>query len=212
MMKFENQDKIRGRPIKLNKLRLELKPGKDYTEIVFCGDWHYGARECAVNKVKDMLDYCLKHRIYVFLMGDLLEAGLRTSIGASMYRQKLNPQKQMEDVIELLRPLSENNLILGALEGNHELRIEKETGISIMKVICRFLNIPYLHGACWNLWYVKDQSYKVYTLHGSSSSRYVYTKLKALVDISHNFNADLMAMGQRGSYKIWLYAGIPLEP
>jgi len=197
-MKMENllgQDKIRGRPIKLNKKRLQLKKGKDYSEVVFFGDLHYGARECDLPRAKRMLEYCLVNKIYIFLMGDLIESGLRTSVGASVYRQKLNPQKQMEGVIDLLTPLAKNNLILGALEGNHELRIEKETGVSITKIICKFLEIPYLRSACWNLWYVGNQSYTIYALHGSTSSRFVYTKLKALVDISHNFNADLMVMG-----------------
>jgi len=195
MPKYEGKDRIVGRPIRLNKRRLRLKYGKDYTEIVFFGDLHYGARECEIDKAKRMLDYCLLHNIYVFLMGDLMEAGLKTSVGASMYRQKLSPQQQMEDVVEFLKPLSDQGLILGSLEGNHELRIEKDTGISVMKLICRITDIPYLGSACWNLWYVGDNSYSIYTLHGSSGSRYVYTKLKALVDISHNFKADLMAMG-----------------
>jgi len=173
-MKLKNpkmlKDKIVGRPIRLNKRRLQLKHSKDYTEIVFCGDWHYGARECDVQKIRDMLNYCHLHKIYIFLMGDLIEAGLKNSIGAGVYRQNINPQKQMERVIELLKPLSDAGLILGSLDGNHERRIEKDTGICITKMMCRFLEIPYLKSACWNLWYAGDQSYTIYALHGSSGS------------------------------------------
>ena len=178
----------------LNRQRLEIKPNKDYAEVVFCGDWHLGAREFDRPRLVRMLNYCLDKKIYVFLMGDLIESGLRTSVGASVYRQTFNPQKQMEEVIDLLTPLANKKLLLGALEGNHELRIEKEAGLSVTKIICRLLGIPYLRTACWNLWYVGDKSYKIYTLHGSSGSRFVYTKLKALVDISHSFDADLLAM------------------
>jgi len=81
------------------------------------------------------------------------------------------------------------------LEGNHERRIEKETGISITKIISNFLHVPYLRSACWNLWKVGKESYTIYALHGSSGSRFVYTKLKAITDISHSFDCDLMAMG-----------------
>jgi len=186
---------IIGRPIRLNKQILQVKPGKNYAEVVFFGDLHYGARECDLERAKRMLDYCSSKGIYVFLMGDLIEAGLKTSVGASVYRQKLNPQKQMEDVIDLLEPLAKKGLILGALEGNHELRIEKETGIAVMKVICRILKIPYLRSACWNWFKVGKQNYKVYALHGSTAARYTYTKMKVLVDISHSFNADLIVMG-----------------
>lgn len=197
--KMEMKDKIIGRPIRLNQKVLEVKSGKDYSEVVFFGDLHLGARECDLDRAKAMLDYCLQKGVYIFLMGDLLEAGLRTSVGSSVYRQKLNPQEQLEEVIELLEPLVKEGLILGSLEGNHELRIEKETGIAVMKVICRILGIPYLRCACWNLWRVGKEIYRVYALHGASWARFSYTKLKAVVDISHSFDADLIAMGHTHS-------------
>ena len=79
--------------------------------------------------------------------------------------------------------------------GNHEFRIEKDTSINVTKVICAILGIPYLGMACWNLFKVGNEHYKVYTLHGASGSRFLYTKLKAVTDISHSFSADLIAMG-----------------
>ena len=77
----------------------------------------------------------------------------------------------------------------------HEGRIKKETSVDIGKLISKILGVPFLGYACWSLFYVGNQSYPVYSLHGSSGSRYVYTKLKALVDISHNFEAELLLMG-----------------
>ena len=192
---YEGKDRIVGRPVRLNKQELKVKEGKDYAELVFFGDWHYGARECANEKAVRMLDYCLKKKIYVLLMGDLIEAGTRYSVGAGVYQQKLNPQQQMEYVVEKLKPLADAGLILGSIAGNHEARIEKETGIDVGKVVARLLGIRYLGYACWNLFKVGKQNYSVYALHGSSGSRFVYTKLKALVDISHSFDADLIAMG-----------------
>jgi len=49
--------------------------------------------------------------------------------------------------------------------------------------------------AGWNLFKVGNQNYSVYSLHGSTGSRFVYTKLKALVDISHSFDAHIIVMG-----------------
>lgn len=195
LKKYEGKDKIVGRPIRLNIQKLKCKPGKDYAEVVFFGDVHYGARECDFDKARAMLDYCYDKEIYVFLMGDLMEAGTRDSPGASLYRQELNPQEQIETMLELLRPLAEKKLILGMLDGNHELRWERLTGILPTKIIANSLKIPYLGYACWNLWYVNNQKYKVYTLHGSSAARFTYTKLKAITDISHSFHADLICMG-----------------
>ena len=188
-------DGIVGRPVRLNRQVLEPKDGKEYAEIVFFGDWHYGSRECDNDRALKMLDYCLEKKIYVLLMGDLLEAGTRYSVGAGVYQQTLNPQKQMEYVVDALTPLAEAGLILGLISGNHEDRIEKETGITISKVMAKLLNVRYLGSACWNLFRVGKQNYTVYSLHGSTGSRFVYTKLKALVDISHSFDAHLIVMG-----------------
>ncbi len=192
---LNGKDEIKGKPIQLNRVRLEPFKGKDYVEILFFGDLHFGHPTCDIERAKSNLDYCLAHRTYVLLMGDLIEAGIKSSVGDSLYMQELNPQKQYEYVEELLRPLSYAQLIIGCHMGNHEARILKETSINLTKILCKSLRIPYLGSACWSLVYVGSQSYTIYSLHGSSGSRFVYTKLKALVDISHNFNADIIAMG-----------------
>ena len=187
-------DKIAGRPIRLNQVTLETKAGKDYAEVVLWGDVHYGARNCNIEKAKGMLDYCLENNIYLLGMGDLLESATRYSVGSGVYEQE-SPQKQIDDMTAWLEPLAEKGLILGLHTGNHEGRITKETGIDIMKMISKSLGVTYLGSACWNLFKVNKQNYLVYSLHGSSGSRYVYTKLKSLVDISHNFDADLICQG-----------------
>jgi len=80
------EDKIKGRPIRLNKVKLNVKPGKNYAELLFWGDVHLGYPTCNIEKAKAMLDYALEKKVYVILMGDLLEAGLRDSVGDSVYK------------------------------------------------------------------------------------------------------------------------------
>jgi len=187
------EDAIKGRPIRLNKIRLEPKNG--YASILFFGDLHYGHPGCDIERARKTLDYCLEKKIYVLLMGDLLEAGTRTSVGDGVYQQKLNPQEQYEQVEELLKPLAEAGLIVGCHIGNHEARILKDTSVNLTKIMCKSLNIRYLGAACWTLAYVGKQSYTIYSLHGTTGSKFIYTKLKALIDISHNFLCDIMVMG-----------------
>lgn len=196
---YIGKDRLKRKPVRLNVQNLKANKedyhhGK-YASVIFWGDVHYGSRECDRQKAKAMLDYCLENKCYIFLMGDLLEAATRSSVGAGVYQQIMNPQEQLETMVEWLTPLAEKNLILGALIGNHEFRIEKDTSINVMKVLCSMLKIPYLGSACWNLWRVNGQSYKIYTLHGSTGSKFLHTKLKAITDISHSFNANLIAMG-----------------
>jgi hypothetical protein len=114
----EGNDKLIGRPIRLNRQTLKIKEDKNYAEVLFWGDVHYGYPTCNIEKAKAMLDYALEKKIYVLLMGDLIEAGLKDSIGDSMYRQKLDPQAQMEGMINILTPIAKAGLVIGMHSGN----------------------------------------------------------------------------------------------
>lgn len=182
----------RGRNVKLNYH--DLPPnGRNRVNIVFFGDLHAGHPTCLWDKAQAILDFCLERGYYVMLMGDLLECGITGSVGDSVYTQSLNPQGQMEAVIELLKPLAKAGLILGMHAGNHEHRIFKTTGINVAKNMAGWLEVPFLHSACWSLIRVGKQNYKIYSLHGATGSRFVHTKIKAATDISHFFHAEIIA-------------------
>ena len=183
------------RAIRLNRQVLEVKPSKNYAEVLLFGDFHLGSPQCDKERAQSNLDYCLKNGVYVFLMGDLIENAGRHSIGAAVYEQEDIAQTQYERIVEMLKPLANAGLILGSLTGNHEDRTYKECGVDVMALLCRELKIPYLGWAGWSRFLVGRQSYTMYALHGSSGAKFVYTKLKSLVDISHSFACDLLAMG-----------------
>lgn len=195
LAQYEDQDGIKGRPIRLNKRRLELKEEKEYAELVFFGDLHYGHPSCDIERATRMRDYCVDNSVYVLGMGDYMEAGTRRSIGDSVYQQDLNPQEQLEFFMGFFRPLAKKNLLLGLLLGNHESRILKETSVNPVKLLAKDLGVRYLGSAIWNLFYVGDRSYTVYSLHGSSGSRFLHTKMKAVKDVGRTVNADLIVYG-----------------
>ena len=115
----EGKDKVIGRPIKCNRQVLRvLKTKKEYAEVVFIADLHYGSPQANVKKFKAMLDYCLEKNIYTLFMGDIMEAATKTSIAAGWAEQEYILQKQYEDIVEFLTPLAEKKLILGYLMGN----------------------------------------------------------------------------------------------
>lgn len=192
------KDTLRGRPVRLNRQRLNTND-RGYASLIAFGDSHWGHPQSDVERSQRMLEYCLEHEIYLICMGDLMESGLTTSVGDSVYQQKLNPQEQMEFTIEQLEPLANRGLILGYLMGNHELRIRKRTGVDISKAICRILKVPYLNYACWNLFYVGKQSYSIYAWHGASAARYSHTRLKAVTDITRYISADCILMAHTHS-------------
>lgn len=180
--------------MRLNRKTLDVRKS-NYTEMMLIGDLHYGSPQCDVPRFQAQIDYCLKKRVYVLLMGDLIELATRHSIGAGVYEQDVPGQSQVEWVIEKLTPLAKAGLILGSHTGNHEERCYALSGIDVGKAIARALNVTYLGDACWSLLKVGPQKYSVYSLHGRTGAKYDGTVLKAVENISSSFNADLVAMG-----------------
>ncbi len=192
---MKTKDGIVGRPIRLNRQILHPQGGKDYVEVMFIGDVHYGSPQCDVVRFQGNLDYCLKHKIYVFLMGDLIENATRHSVGAGVYEQEFACQTQHEQMVEWLRPLAKSSLIIGSHQGNHEERTYKDSGVNVSKALCRELGISYLGDACWSNFIVGPQGYTIYSLHGRTGSRFDGTALLAIERISTSFFADLVSMG-----------------
>ena len=189
------KDAIIGRPIRLNLQTLIPQASKDYAEVIFIGDCHYGSPQFDQPRFLKMIEYCLKSKIYIFLMGDLIEMATRDSVGAGIYEQKHIGQDQYEQMIEWLRPLAEKKFILGILTGNHEERVYKSTGVNITKLFARELKIKYLGNASWSRFKVGNQHYNIYALHGRTGSRFDGTALLALERISTAFFCDLICMG-----------------
>ena len=192
--KNTGKDKIIGRPIRLNKATL-IPNHSGYAELLFYGDIHIGHPQCELKKATKMLDYCLKHKIYIIIMGDLLESGTRDSVGDTLFKQDLNPQEQMEKAIELLEPIAKAGLVIGLHAGNHENRITKVTGIDISKIMAKILNVKYLGYSCWNLLNVGKMRYSMYSTHGASGAKYKHTKLKSVMDLAAWIDADIIAQG-----------------
>jgi predicted phosphodiesterase len=188
-------DKLIGRPIRLNKQVLIPRNGKHYIDVVFIGDVHYGSPQFDERRFIAMLDYCNDKHLYVFLMGDLIESATRHSVGAGVYEQENPAQSQHEQMVEWLRPLAKKGLIIGTHQGNHEERTYKESGVNISKALARELDIPYLGDACWNEFRVGGEIYRIYSLHGRTGSKFDGTALLALERLSVPFYADLVAMG-----------------
>ena len=122
----------------------------------------------------------------------LLETGTKNSVGAGVYEQECSVQTQHEQMVEWLRPLAEQQLILGSHIGNHEFRTYQESGVNITKAMCRELKVPYLGDACWSQFRVGKETYSVYSLHGRSNARFDGTALLAVERISTSFNCDIL--------------------
>ena len=181
--------------IRLNRQTLRVDKGQDYASVMFIGDCHNGSPQFEKEKFLRMIEFCKKRNRYVFLMGDLLEMATRHSVGAGVYEQSFPGQTQYEEMLEWLMPLAEKKLLLGLLDGNHERRAYKESGVNISRMMAREFGTRYLGDACWNAFRVGKQTYHIYTLHGRSGARFDGTALLALERLSASFFGDMVICG-----------------
>jgi len=179
---------------RFNNVTLESENSKDHVDVAFIGDIHHGHPNCKIEKAKEKLDYCLKNNVYIMLMGDILECGTKNSVGFGVYDQISNPQEQIDFMFNLLKPLADKGLIIGTHRGNHEERIQIDSGVDIMKNMSRALGVPYLGYSCGQLWKIGEQNYKVYTTHGKACPTKPHTKMANAINRSLYLEVDLFAM------------------
>ncbi len=190
---YIGKDRLMGRPIRLNQVELVVPSGKDYTQLLFWGDLHKGHPQCEVELAMQSLEWAKRNHAYILCMGDMVECGTKTSIGDSVYTQTLNPQEQMESIIEMLTPYKER--IIGFHAGNHEIRIQNATGVNVSKIMAKELGVPYLGYSCWSLLRVGSQKYSIYSTHGVSGAKFKHTKIKSLMDVLGWISGDIIAQG-----------------
>jgi len=120
-------------------------PSKAFNLYPF-GDIHWGSPNCNQNFVRQVVRTVKDDpEGKMVLMGDLTENAIIGSLG-DVYKQEKGPQLQVEELVELLKPVSDK--ILFAITGNHEERTAKRSDIDPSQVICWGLDIPYMRYSC----------------------------------------------------------------
>ena len=181
----------------------ELKPTLKYhnfkdvdeLELVLLGDEHIGSKFYDRKFHRKILDYIERKNMHVILMGDELETATRYSVGAGIYEQEEHLENQMEECISLYKNMAKKNKILGIHPGNHELRVYKESGIDITKVMAKELKISYLGVGKLHCFKVGKELYTLYTTHGNSGARMPHTKIKSAIDMENMVEANIYACG-----------------
>jgi len=109
--------------------------------LIPISDLHYGNPLCSVKHFLYTIKFIQEHdNAFGYLNGDLIEAVVVGSKG-DIFRQKMTPEMQRDEVIDLLKPIKSK--LIGSVCGNHEKRIYDRVGLDIMKDISKALEIPY---------------------------------------------------------------------
>ena len=180
---------------RINEMKSNMiRERSTHIDLITFGDWHLGARECNLPRIKQMIEWIKDNKnARVILMGDLLDDGLRDSVGAGSFDNDMTPEEQYELALELLLPIKSK--IYGLHTGNHEERIRDRTSLNISKMLARELDVSYLEYSCVHRIHIKNVSYILFTTHGASGSTKPHTKMAALRQFSSYIDADCFCMG-----------------
>ena len=158
------------------------------------GDCHYGSKDCDVKKLKDTINWIKsKPNARVILMGDLIDVGLRDSVGGGTFDNTVEPEDQINTMIELLLPIKDK--IWCMLGGNHEERIRMKTSIDVNKLIAKALDTRYCGSATFIKAHIDGINYIIFASHGNTGALTASGKLNSVMKYSSYIDADLYLMG-----------------
>lgn len=177
---------------KLNVQTFDL----DKLILVPFGDIHMGSKGFNRDKFMEDLEWTEKvPNAYGLFMGDNIECATRDSVGAGVYEQDEIVEEQVEDFIKTVQPLVDAGKVIGTHTGNHEWRVYKNSGLDLTNQMAKRLGIKYFGWSVHHLLRVGDQSYTLFTTHGSGGSRLPHTKIKAVLDRQNITDVDIYLMG-----------------
>ncbi len=163
-------------------------------DLMPLGDVHVGSKDFDEKKFLDTVEWIRKTpNARVVLMGDMIDAGLRDSIGGGCFDNDIDVESQMEYIVEALKPI--NKKIWCMYGGNHEERVRMKTSIDVNKLIASQLGISYVGASSFIKAKIGKANYIIYGAHGSSGSSMPTGKLNAVIKLGTFVNADLIMMG-----------------
>lgn len=162
-------------------------------ELVHLTDLQIGAKSFKEKRFIQYRDWLLSDPDrFVLLGGDVIDAATVISV-ASPYSNTSEPIFQVEDAVELLKPLA--GRILGYVGGNHERRTAKTYG-DAGRQIATYLKTPYSSGVqLIDIHYGKHQAFKVSLHHGVGASRTKGAKLMMLHRFMQQGDSQLYLVG-----------------
>lgn len=117
-------------------------------------DVHLGSPQCMEQRFIQFIKKVTETpNAYLVLGGDLIENGVRSSIGDAVFRQTMPPSQQKKEMANILAPARDRILCL--TDGNHERRSGKDADDSPVYDIAAKLDLEHLYRP--NIAFVKIQ-------------------------------------------------------
>jgi hypothetical protein len=156
-------------------------------------DIHWGHKQCDKKLVEANIKRVVDKQMPCVDLGDLIENATRDSVGSGVYEQETIAQEQMEQAVEMYKPLV--GLLQCMHPGNHELRTMNSSGVNLTRVIAKMLGVPYGGVAAVHYILVGNQRYLGYSHHGGSGATTIGGKVNSLLRMEKIVDADFYIQG-----------------
>lgn len=183
--------------------------GRQKISLIPLGDFHIGSKACDMDKLRALIKWIESTpHTYILGMGDymdcinLSDARFDMSQIPAPYREKKDflsrlAQYQVEDAIDLLRPVKDRIIGLGI--GNHELAMKKAYHYDPMYDLCGKLDAHYLGWTSITRLNIKRgraiNTIRIFAEHSNFGGRKKGGKVNRLEDRANDFEADIYLMG-----------------
>lgn len=181
-----------------------------HDELILCpiGDIHIGSPSFDAKVLKRHLDFIREHRdqCRIILMGDLLETATKDSVGAGWAeatRESGNKEEERrallnEHLIKAKGYLWEfRDLVDCIIDGNHELRVYKQSGLKLMDTFAEMMGIREKYCAYQGVveYQLNQRAYHVNAWHGAGGGRKTGSSVNRVGAQREYVIADIYLMG-----------------
>lgn len=183
----------------------------DGATIRHIADCHLGSPNCDLDLVNSLVQENVANHWYTFLVGDLWDVGLKDS-KTDVFTQTGTITYWLDEAVEIFKPLAENGLILGVVQGNHENRLVRAAGMDLTHELCERLGVGHLYnphsvialiqvgkqGSCTRTngkHYNWACNYLFHVTHGHGGGRSAGGRSNALKRASEKIDSDVYLQG-----------------
>lgn len=185
----------------MKTIKKTLPTTLENVNLYFLADKHIGDPLCDMKAIEAKIQEILNDpNGYAILGGDIINNSIIGSVGNAF---EGNPMDQVNEAINLLKPLADAGKIICVVPGNHERRTTKTTGIDVTQVICMGLGLTEVY--CPETAYIflrfgmnekgRRHCYQIYCSHGSGGGSRPGSKINKLQDVGNICVSDLVICG-----------------